>query len=366
MNLRIYIEDAAGKTPQQNMVQVTCKTIDFQSEFEVSYKDFDDVLSFTNVSRAERQYNIPLYATNSVKELDIVPPTDGDNQRHDPINIVNASKLLRFLSKHGIDINKLIRSESDKVLVVESNKDFVLSLAWELANTKIRGVKTIRKVMVGNSGTKKVERQNFLFLLSHGFLDGAGGLHKVANYFSTEVSPVLNSLFETNRQGAFKPQLFQVIKYLNQDILARLKFDEYDNIHLVLHGRENGDLGFEAIADHWQISWLSSTEFVKHMQALNTNERELVFLSCCYSGYGTFPQSSLAFQLVNSGIARHAIAFNGQIGSERTLPGFVNNFYANYMLSNDIIAAFHKAVKKLKTDKNPYWDKPVIYVRDFS
>lgn len=366
MNLTIDISAVPQNPRDKGKVLVACSTTEKKSQFEVSYDDFIKLITPNTPKPVERRYTAAEYSsTSALLESHTLSPTIQSSHTTNPVmNIDGVSRILDFLKDHGIDVFEFI-NESDRFFFIESNQDSILSLAWEQADTKLRELKTVRRVLPSKEDMA-ASQNNFLFLLSHGFEDGKrGGLHKIANDFNSEVQPVLTSLFGMNRQGKFKPQLFQVVKYLNEEIFNSVNLHGYNNLHLIMHGRENGDLGFEDPDDHWKIAWFSADEFVSRLNILSQGEIDLIFLSCCYAGYGSLSQKSLAFRLIDSRVCKYVIAYTGSIDSVVAAPKFVEHFYAKYMQWNDVVSAFHNALeefKKLKECKND-WDKPVLYTR---
>lgn len=274
-------------------------------------------------------------------------------------NYAMMLRLVELLNEHGLDV--LSDSGSIYRLEIESQLTTICDLPWEmLFNDKSTPTYVIRRKYGTSYRPNVASTENYAFLISHGF-DESKNFHKIADDFQKEAAKAYKSIF-IDRTGHIKPQILTVLRYLNKESIKNFNLEYYSVLHLMLHGREDGYLGFEDPHDHWKIEWISPNDFI---DIIKLSHYELIFLSCCYSGYGDIERISLAQELVNSGIASSVVAFNGGIGSDKTLPEFVDCFYDRFGATKDVEDAFRGAVDLLRQNKSPYLDKPVLFTGGF-
>jgi hypothetical protein len=270
--------------------------------------------------------------------------------------------ILDILKQGGIDIRTALSNGEYVDLDIESNNNNIYALPWEsLYSTGDRRVRITRKGYKSIPKKFETKNDNYLLLLSHSYLDYPKDYGKIADDFKIETEKIFTNILGQimdDRNGKNKPQL-TVFRYLSMESINQLDLSSYSVVHLMLHGRDNGDIGFEDPTDQWRIRWVNPDDLSDILRGHNYG---LVFLSCCYSGYRSDGRPSHAQALIKNNIARSVIAFSGRIGSTNAIPDFVGNFYEQYVQSNDVKLAFHLAVDKLYSDKNEYAQKPVLYM----
>jgi len=268
----------------------------------------------------------------------------------------------RILEGKGMDIASLINKDKDRRLIITSDQHYVLSSPWEVfrefSDRSAKPLGIVRQVSQIGNGPERCLGNNSLFLLSHGYLDGPSEMHFVADDFEKEVSSSLLASFLSSRADGPESRLFTVFRYLNRNSIRSVNLDHYSHLHLISHGNPAGEIGFEKVDGQWRIDWVSQSEFNDY---LKNARRELVFLSCCYSGQGTSTRPSLAFDLVKNGISKNVIAFAGGMGSQKSLPDFVTAFYKHYMRTLDVEGAYQEGIETLIATKSNYTHRPVLY-----
>lgn len=352
MNIQVIRKSTQGK----DEVEIVYSTQKARQSMSIDYKTFLGALTEDESSSTPQKIVEPLL---NVSEGNFIAQTEA------PVNDADLSQLNKFndflLENLGNDIKTLHEAEPDLIFTIESSEHYILSLPWELLfEDKMDSFRMTRRVS-GGLQPQEATRHNYLVLLSHSFFDGLKELPNLASDFYSELQPILESLLENNRKGENKPQLFSVVKYVSPEVISKLDIDECDNLHLIMHGRENGALGFEDPSDYSRIAWLDPQEFIDKFKS--SKPFNFIFLSCCYSGYGDMRNASLAYKLVQAGVCNYVVAFNGSVGSEKTLPMFAKEFYKQYMVNGSVQESFHRAFKLLAELQKPYWYRPVLYAR---
>jgi hypothetical protein len=271
--------------------------------------------------------------------------------------------FLNHLQALGINLLEIVTNDSDRTLIIVSESDSVLSASWEslrssnLPPDQILNIQ--REVIKVENCSEKAYGQNSIFMLSHGYIDGENKMRKVAQDFESEVSPALANSYLSNRGGNSLAQIFTIFRFLNEPNFKSLDLSPYNNLHFLSHGSERGEVGFENSTEFSKIKWIEADSFVELLPKVR---RELIFLSCCYSGSAAHEGTSLAYRLVKNGLAKNVVAFSGGLGSEYTLPRFVTGFYSTYLRTFDAKGAFNDGLRHLSSKQKTYIDRPVLYV----
>jgi len=335
------------------------------SYVEVTYRDEDtNLISELTFSQVDNIFKVPVQeALPDVSPPDRIFPSIGEVHEildTQPSGNRHMVELLDLLSNVGIDLKSdEAISKITKLEVEARGTEFIYDLPWEsIFKDRDSSIPVVRRKYGAGSFARELKNENYVFLISQGFDEsGHPSYPRIIDDLQQEALTAYKNIFE-DITGSTKPQLLTVLRYLSRDSLKSIDLKSYSIIHLMLHGREDGYLGFEDASDHRKIEWIPPEAFV---ELLKPHRYELVFLSCCYSGYGDRDRQSLAQMLINEGVAKTVVAFNGSMGSNVTLPGFVEKFYGRYSFAKDPEDAFIGAVDFLHRGKNRYRDKPVLF-----
>lgn len=317
---------------------------------KIPFRQIDQTLQATSLE----------FSSNGLMALEMINNEIGvtqsiENQSQDNFPRLNA--LTEILKDSGLDIQKEMASETNlEVEVTDTDLSFIYSLPWErLAINDYLQITRLRN----RKPAPPSRNDNLIFLASHGF-EGYG--HKIVDDFDKEISAALEGFWAT-RSGKVKPQFLTVMRYLNVETIKKVRLEDYSSLHIMLHGKDTGEIGFETAGNHWEIEWIKPETLIDILQPYTY---DLIFLSCCWSGYGSFSTPSLAQKLIDSDITKSVVAFNGEIGSEDTMKNFVGVFYKIYVINKDTKLSFYQASKLLYENKNKYADKPVLYMGGYS
>lgn len=356
LNLRFYyksqeiVKKGERKSEEPESIEVTLvsdkKNIQKTIKFENLQKIYTQTVKLQEVVQPKVEFF----------EYSEVTPQDNTTELISP-TIYRLDKLVTQLKKIGVNLNKAFNDENSKISI-ESNKDEFLMLPWEKLLDEGNTLPITRNVIASKIPLLDKDK-NIAICLSHAYFDVDGTkMHKVADVFNVEVSSILSAMFDERKGIVNKPQKFSIFKYINEESIKQINFQGYNVVHLIMHGRENGDLGFEDENDHWKTKWIENNKLKDLFKSFSNN---LMFISCCFSGSGDWERPSLAFQVVFHGVSSYSIGFNGAMGSEITLPSFTKDFYTQFFKNSDIEGAFNYAVKQLKISQNKYSNRPVLY-----
>lgn len=269
-------------------------------------------------------------------------------------NIRTSGILEELLNERKDDgfVNVSITSDNDAFSVLDWAD-------WLRQKFKIESVQ-VRKIRK-EKGRKCLfdEDINLLFLLSGAYEESSGIKYaKISNDFPSEISKVTDILLGWNSVPKLKPRILTIARYINKSSLKSIDLSRYNSLHLMMHGKKNR-LGLESEQYHTILEWLSGKDL--GIIDPKIGKYKFIILSMCDGAKPEESGNTLAFNLIKSGIAEHVIGFNGTVGSNKTIPIFMEQFYGNVIKELNVEEAFSKAVLKLIDLKNEYWFRPVLY-----
>lgn len=268
---------------------------------------------------------------------------------------IRASGILEELMNERKDdgfVNVCIASDDDSFSVLDWAD-------WLRQKFKIESVQ-VRKIRK-EKGRKCLfdEDINLLFLLSSAYEESTGIKYvKISNDFPTEISKVTDILLGWNGVPKLKPRILTIARYINKNSLKYIDLSRYNSLHLMMHGKKNR-LGLENEQYHTILEWLSGDDL--GLIDPKIGKYKFIMLSMCDGANPEESGNTLAFNLIQSGITEYVIGFNGAIGSNKTIPIFMEQFYGNLIKELNVEDAFNRAVLKLIDLKNEYWFRPVLY-----
>lgn len=249
---------------------------------------------------------------------------------------------------------------SDDELIIESDSHLLLRLPWE---TRVDPKKTVvlRQIAGGSSSDRKEiaakNRARFLIIKSYAYQLGNTKLNELSDNMKEEVRDIVGELIE-NAQSGFRVGDVHIIKHGTKEELSRLDFGSVHYVHMVMHGRANGELCLETNASPDQIDLLTRDEFLSLLERAGVNGVLLFFLSFCHSGGGNIPETNLSFELINRGIAEYALSYDGGVG-DGSAKDFARLFYvyiaAGKSIRDSFITAYRNRTKMTYT--------PLLYGR---
>ena len=216
----------------------------------------------------------------------------------------NFKRMMKYLMEK-IVINEDDFNNSEKELIIKSSIGDFLELPWEEITEK--EIYVLRKIYGGKKNNSCEYPNNLLFVISNSNLSDAGESHDLKDKLKEEIAMIVNEVTEAIPKE-FKVENLHITKHTTKDSFKLLPWDEYNYVHIIMHGDRNGGLCLEkADVDHYKFQDVISAEEV--ITVLENRNFLLMFLSLCNSGSCFFDKNSLAFRIVNEGIARYTIGY---------------------------------------------------------
>lgn len=253
-------------------------------------------------------------------------------------------ELMSYLADK-IDIDCSSFQENDE-LVVLSDISLYLELPWEdIVDKEI----FISRKIIGNKNLKSsISENRLLFLMSHAHEGVGGDLKKKMDDEIKDIYNLLDLALE-NEQQSFRSEGLFILKHATKKSLQSLHWEDYNYVHLIMHGTQNGMLCLEK-ADKILYKYPDSISISEFLDIIKGNFFNLFFLSFCYSGGGVVDTEngnvdSLAFKIINEGIAQYAIGFSYPVG-DITASSFSKIFYNNLFIGHAIKDAYIESLRK--------------------
>ena len=259
--------------------------------------------------------------------------------------------VMSFLTEK-VSISDSDFNEDDE-LIIESGFGTFLELPWEKITTK--NVFVFREA-IGNKNINNPEPvNNLLFIISNSNISVDGELPDLKNKLKAEVLKIIDQTVGAIPK-AFYINNINVLKHATQDKLKSVSWNNYNYVHIIMHGDKNGGLCLEKTEiDKYKIQDIMTTD--KIIEVLDGKNFLLLFLSFCYSGGGLDNGSnSLAFQITSRGIARYVIGYRYGVGEDSALT-FAESFYKTLVsgLGSDQQDRLKEVYKKSLSE---YWKDP--------
>ena len=233
--------------------------------------------------------------------------------------------LMNFLAKE-LKIEGELDDNSE--LIIDSSSATLLELPWEKIVDKT--IFVIRRVEAKNPyGNSKESMNNFLYLLSHSF-DGQNSAPIKIN-LDNEIENIfllVPNLLKNETVSRFRLSSILLSVHTTKDMLSKIRWKEYQYIHVIAHGDDSGEISLESDREHEKVDKMNYSDFLK---LISYSVFELLFFSFCFSAGGCKNGENLAFSAVNDGIAKYAIGYSYGIGGD-SASKFAQCFY-NCLLS---------------------------------
>jgi len=282
-----------------------------------SYIDIDEFVKNCKPKKSVR--NIVLPAVIAIGQDNIDENIQTQTSRPD------YTVAMNYL-KETIGINDTYFNDDENELIIESNFGNFLDLPWEDLKSNIC---VFRRIFGGKRFTPNIKHNNLIFLISYADKNNDGEQGILKTEIKDEVVGIASYLLDSEPKF-FRIENIHMQKHMTKEKINSIKWSDYSFVHIIMHTTEKGELCFEnPDMDRYKESdSVSPREFIKIFK----NKRILLlFLSTCYSGGGVKDDDCLAFQVVYSGIAEHAIGYRYGI-KEKLAASFSKMFYR--LLSN--------------------------------
>lgn len=299
-------------------------------------------------------------------ESKLVTKSDDDDYRL-------LSMIEPEMEKHGIFkfISDNYDMTKESLIVIESDSDLVACQPWSRfiyirSKVKTQQIRYIIKNM--NSASVTLDDDlNILVLVSAAYkgYDGYPIGEKISSKdLPDEVLKIVERFSTDYKVPNVKPTIFTLAKFINEESVKKIEFNNYNFLHLLMHGSE-GKLGFELTDNHSVCQWMSIEQCMPIFRK-NDHKYKLVFLSLCDGARDNISHASLAYRLIKEGIAENVIGFNGSVGSNVTSIDFCDCFYKAYTESRDIERSYLESVDCLiSKETQNYWFRPVLYTEKY-
>jgi hypothetical protein len=236
-------------------------------------------------------------------------------------NIPNFERIMKYL------MEKIVINENDfdndaNELIIESSLGDFLELPWEKVTEK--EICVLRRAGGGKKSSPYEYPNNLLFVISNSNLSSEVEFADLEKELKGEIQMIVNEVNGTVPK-LFKVDNLHISKHTTIDSFKLLPWNEYNYVHMIMHGDKNGGLCLEkADIDHYKSQDVISIEEV--MSVLKDRNFLLMFFSLCNSGGCIFNRNSLAFRVVNEGIAKYTIGYRYGVG-EKYAFSFSEIFY---------------------------------------
>lgn|GEM_PF-3646465 len=233
-------------------------------------------------------------------------------------------------------------------LIIESGFSDFLELPWEKISAK--RIFVLRKVVTGER-LDPPSSNSLLLVASYSNERRTEKLKDLKNKIIIEIIDIVKYALE-----ALPKQLhisnISISKHTTIEKFGALAWDDYNIVHIMMHGDEGGGFCLEAsdINQYNEVDILEDWEIIHILQG---KKFLLFFVSSCYSGGGAVNKSSLAFEIVSKGIARYAIGYRYGVG-EDSAGIFAKLFYESLVSGKD----FERLEEVYKESLRRYYDNP--------
>jgi hypothetical protein len=251
------------------------------------------------------------------------PGVGSDNQTIIPTrenNRPDFKNMMSFLVEK-IAINDKDFNDGDE-LIIESSFGNFLELPWEeITQKKI----FVFRMVVGERKNDLPESQNnLLLIISNSHITVNGELPDLKNKLKDEILKIIDQTIDAIPKD-FKINNISVAKHTTKDSFPLLLWDNYNYVHVIMHGDESGGLCLEKPEiDKYKVQDIMTIDEV--IEILKNKKFSLLFLSFCYSGGGLNNNNSLAFQISSKGISKYVIGYRYGVG-ETSAMTFAEYFY---------------------------------------
>ena len=291
-------------------------------------------------------------------ELTKVQISKHDSENHSSEPIASRLKNIIGLIQSHIHTGSLNLAGT---LFVESNDCVLLDLPWE----QILGLKNRPVIRKYSSGDVKdlVHCANFLFLMSHACKSQHLPLSNINEGIFNEIENIFSLVPTLKRRESpskIKVNNVHLLQHTTSSSFSETRFQDYDIMHVAMHGISSGSLVFETPDDYKQGHITETSQLVEELRGRNF---KFIFFSTCYSGGLTTKEKSLCSELISEGITDCVVGYNQKSG-DRTAVSIANDFYtrlcdSEHISTEVLIRVFSETIEKIAPDKY----EPVMYIR---
>jgi hypothetical protein len=238
-------------------------------------------------------------------------------------------EVINYLIKK-ITINNNDFNDEKNELIIESNFGNLLDLPWEKISDK--NIVILRIIISEIKHESDKIEDNLLFVLSNANSYNDKKAQNIEKK-SDEILYIIERIMNIPPKE-FKINHFDFSKHTTKESFKKLPWKKYNYAHFIMHGEENGGLCLE----HPEINKYKDADILSAKEIITFLQQErlfLLFFSCCYSGggvnnssNGTNDNDSIAFQIINKGIAKYSIGYRYGI-NDTNAASFAKIFYNN-------------------------------------
>lgn len=308
MKLSCQLREITGNNPEnlpqgkylyinKNDSLISIPFSEFQSYYEESKRDMDSYLPEPSF-QSEEQAVVPEKSSGS-----------------------DFKKIINYL------IEKIAITESDfnstnNELIIESGFGNFLELPWE--NVAKNKVIVFRRVPGETKNENKKTLNNLLFVTSNSVLSNEGEAADLKDMLKDEISAIIQHAILAIPKD-FKIDDMHISKHTTKHSFKALQWESYNYVHFIMHGHDNGGLCLEEKdLDRYKSQDVMNIDEV--ISALDGKNFTLLFFSFCNSSGPRNGDSSLAFNITNKGISKHAIGYRFGVGQNSAF-AFAEIFY---------------------------------------
>lgn len=271
--------------------------------------------------------------------------------------VSRSSSVIDFLLQYITITQKDF--EKNNELVIKSTIPNFLELPWEqIVPLQIYVFRYFAGSEIRRVGTKE---HSLLLLMSHAHKDIRDNQKKVMDEEVKEIYDALHFLTGDNQVSRFKLNKILLLKHTTKELLESVDCKQYDFAHFIMHGDPiSGGLCLEGASnpDYKLPHILSVEDFIRLFKDCSF---DLVVLSVCYSGGGIADKNSLAYAIVEAGIAQHVIAYRKGV-REVFAKKFTKKFYA-YLSNGDAVRKVYKDTLEAYYAMGMDNQAPFLYMR---
>lgn len=273
------------------------------------------------------------------------------------------SLIMEFiLGQISFDFKKI-----NNKLKIRSEESIFLELPWE--NIVNNEVLIIREVISNKKQTIYSKENNLLLITSSSRLYNGGELPPIKEKSDEEIQQIyklIGKIKENETPSRFKFfSIFFVLHATKKYINNFIKWENFNYVHMIMHGLEDGKLCLEDPLNHEIVDPMSVSDF---LLALKSGSFKLFFPSFCYSGGGVNNGESISFQIVKSGISQYAIGYSYPVG-DLSAKIFTEVFYSillngaiNDEKEDNIEVSYKESLKKYYLSRSDNRYIPFLYV----
>jgi hypothetical protein len=320
--------------------------------------------SIISISETEKRIStqpleIDLFSESNAPSEELIVTEDVDIFPDKIVKIISDSSIRAVVESENRSqgyVELTIRSDIPDLLELDWEKLFQDTFRQKYSLFQKRVTETKNKI---KPNTQKSDFLNTIVLLSYSNEETGHRHDKIFDHFQNEIAQMLKALYSNLMRDKTKPNLFTIARYINRESIKILPFASYNLLHISAHGVP-GKIGFEDINNSGLIDWIEANE-IECINAGSEHTYKVVFLATCYGANNIKQSGSIAYEIINKGLAESVIAFKDAAGSEISIPKFAEYFYNFLMAGHEPEESYEETMKRISTIKEIRKLKPIFY-----